>query len=73
MTTENKFSNEKQIKHWARMLAQSQMQQTSVLQRLMPPRPPLTRAQKLRNRIASKVHNARMRIGSWIAGVDLDD
>lgn len=73
MTTENKFSDEKQIKHWARMFAQSQMQQASVLQRLLPPRPPMTRAQKLRKRIAYKVHSARMRIGSWIAGVDLHD
>lgn len=73
MTTENKFSDEKQIKHWARMFEQSHMQQASFLQRLLPPRPPLTRAQKLRNRIASNVHNARMRIGSWIAGVNLED
>lgn len=69
MNTEGKFGGEKDMKHWARTMFVQHHQQATALRSLIPPSPPPTRMQRL----ARKIRDARMRLGSWIAGVELDD
>lgn len=45
----------------------------SPLQHLLPKPAPLTRAERTRRAIRQKIEAARLRVGSWIAGVDLEE
>lgn len=69
--TDFKF-NEADAQHWGkRMFAQSM--EPSPLLKLMPKPAPLTRPQRWRRNFRWKIEAARLRVGSWIAGVDLDE
>ena len=69
--TDFKFFNEADAHHWVkRMFVQSM--EPSTLMTLIPNPAPLTRTQRWRRNIRWKIETARLRVGSWIAGVDLD-
>lgn len=70
--TDFKFFNEADAHHWVkRMFVQSM--EPSTLMTLIPKPAPLTRTQRWRRNIRWKIETARLRVGSWIAGVDLDE
>lgn len=66
-----KFSEETHQRHLKQMFMQSMA--PSPLLQMMPKPAPLTRTQSLRSSIRWKIEAARLRVGSWIAGVDLDE
>lgn len=70
--TDFKFFNEADAHHWVkRMFVQSM--EPSTLMTLIPKPAPLTRTQRWRRNIHWKIETARLRVGGWIAGVDLGE